>query len=141
MRNASARENHPTREKATRGGEREKFFFLPAAQVSKDAKSIFPQRFHWCRRCRIVRPPIGSLSNNDDDGSQNITRKMNLRRFKLYRAYLEPLNSSNLGAFFRRMSTSSTKRRTGRFHVVVMQYTSKKCTKKRDARVDLLFCS
>ena len=125
------------REKATRGG----VFSLPAAQVSKDAKSIFPQRFHWCRRCRIVRPPIASLSNNDDDGSQNITRKMNLRRFKLYRAYLEPLNSSNLGAFFRRMSTSSTKRRTGRFHVVVMQYTSKKCTKKRDARADLLFCS
>ena len=125
------------REKATRGG----VFSLPAAQVSKDAKSIFPQRFHWCRRCRIVRPPIASLSNNDDDGSQNITRKMNLRRFKLYRAYLEPLNSSSLGAFFRRMSTSSTKRRTGRFHVVVMQYTSKKCTKKRDTRVDLLFYS
>ena len=28
MRNASARENHPTREKATRGGEREKSPFL-----------------------------------------------------------------------------------------------------------------
>ena len=131
----------PREGKATRGGEREQFFSLPAAQVSKDAKSIFPQRFHWCRRRRIVRPLIGSLSNNDDDGSQNITRKMNLRRFKLYRAYLEPLNSSNLGDFFRRMSTSSTKRRTGRFHVVVMQYTSKKCTKKRYGRADLLFCS
>ena len=31
VRNASARENHPTREKATRGGEREKIFSLPAA--------------------------------------------------------------------------------------------------------------
>ena len=31
QRNASARENHPTREKATRGGEREKFFSLPTA--------------------------------------------------------------------------------------------------------------
>ena len=111
-------------------------------KVSKDAKAIFPQRFHWCRRCRIVRPSIGSLSNNNDDGSENITRKMNLRRFKLYRAYLEPLKSSNhgqsfyypwsnLGDFFRCLSTSSTKRRIGRFHVVVMQY----------ARAELLFCS
>ena len=66
---------------------------------------------------------------------------MHLRRFKLYRVYLEPLNSSNVGDFFRRLSTSSTKRRIGRFHVVVMQYASKKCAKKRDARAELLFCS
>ena len=110
-------------------------------KVWKDAKAIFPQRFHWCRRRRSVRPSIGSLSNNEDGGSENITRKMNLRRFKLYGAYLEPLNSSNLGDFFRRLSTSSTKRRIGRFHVVVMRYASKKCTKKRDARAELLFCS
>ena len=62
-------------------------------KVWKDEKAIFPQRFHWCRRRRIVRPLIGSLSNNEDGGSQNITRKMNLSRFKLYRAYLEPLHS------------------------------------------------
>ena len=41
----------------------------------------------------------------------------------------------------RRMSTSSIKRRIGRFHVVVVQWTSKKCTKKRDARAELLFYS
>ena len=40
---------------------------------------------------------IGTLS--DDDGSENITKKMNLRRFKLYRVYLEPFNSSNAGDF------------------------------------------
>ena len=39
---------------------------------------------------------IGTLSNYDDDGSENITKKMNLRHFKLYRVYLEPLNSSNV---------------------------------------------
>ena len=33
------------------------------------------------------------------------------------------------------------KRRIGRLHVVVVQWTSKKCTKKRDARAELLFCS
>ena len=39
------------------------------------------------------------------------------------------------------MSTSSIKRRIGRFHVVVVQWTSKKCTEKRDARAELLFWS
>ena len=39
----------------------------------------------------------------------------------------------------RRMSTSSIKREIGRFHVVFVQWTSKKCTKKRDARAELLF--
>ena len=75
---------------------------------------------------------------------------MNLRPFKLYRVYLEQFNSSNVMLYpcsnkerkiCRSMSTSSTKRPIGRFHVVVVQWTSKKCTKKRDARAELLFCS
>ena len=41
----------------------------------------------------------------------------------------------------RRMSTSCTKRQIGRFHVVVVEWTSKKCTKERDARAELLFWS
>ena len=41
----------------------------------------------------------GSLDNNDDDGSENISKKINLRPFKLYRVYLEPLNSSYVGNF------------------------------------------
>ena len=39
------------------------------------------------------------------------------------------------------MSTSSIKRQIRRFHVVVVQWTSKKCTKKRDACAKLLFWS
>ena len=39
------------------------------------------------------------------------------------------------------MSTSSIKREIRRFHVVVVQWTSKKCTKKRDACAELLFWS
>ena len=31
------------------------------------------------------------------------------------------------------------KRQNRRFHVVIVQWTSKKCTKKRDARAELLF--
>ena len=39
------------------------------------------------------------------------------------------------------MATSSIKRRIGRFYVVVVQWTPKKCTKEREARAELLFCS
>ena len=34
------------------------------------------------------------------------------------------------------MSTSSIKRQVRRFHVVVVQWSPKKCTNKRDARVE-----
>ena len=40
-----------------------------------------------------------------------------------------------------RILTSSIKRHFGRFHVVVVQWTAKEGTKKRDARAELLFCS
>ena len=40
------------------------------------------------------------------------------------------------------MSTSSIKRQIRRFHVAIrVQWTSKKCTKKRDAHEELLFWS
>ena len=42
---------------------------------------------------------IGSLTNDDDDGSENVAKKMNLRPFKLYRVYVDPLNLSNAGDF------------------------------------------
>ena len=41
----------------------------------------------------------GISSNNDDEGSKNITKKRNLRPFKLYRVYLKPRNSSIVGEF------------------------------------------
>ena len=43
---------------------------------------------------------IGSLSNDDDDdGSENVAKKINLRPFKLCRVYVDPLNLSNAGDF------------------------------------------
>ena len=42
---------------------------------------------------------IGTLSEDDDDGSKNVVKKMNLRSFKLNRVYLVPLNMSNAGDF------------------------------------------
>ena len=38
-----------------------------------------------------------SVLQYDDDSIENITKKVNLRPFKLYRVYLEPLNSLNVG--------------------------------------------
>ena len=43
--------------------------------------------------------PLETLSKDDDDGSENISKKVNLRSFKLNRAYLAPLNTSNAGNF------------------------------------------
>ena len=41
------------------------------------------------------------LSKDDanDDGSENVGKKMNLRPFKLNRVYFDPLNMSNAGDF------------------------------------------
>ena len=35
---------------------------------------------------------LGTLSEDDDDGSENVGKKMNVRSFKLSRVYLDPLN-------------------------------------------------
>ena len=42
---------------------------------------------------------VGTLSNDDDDDSGNVAKKVNLRSFKLNRVYLDPLNMSNAGDF------------------------------------------
>ena len=83
--------------------------------------------------------------------------KMNLRSFKVNRAF-GPAQYVKMQATFpeveflrilfrfkKRKENSSShvhvlhKTAIRRFHVVVVQWTSKKCTKKRDARVELLF--
>ena len=45
----------------------------------------------------VLTEGIGSLSNQDDDGCENVAKKMNLRPFKLYLAYLDPLQLSSVG--------------------------------------------
>ena len=103
---------------------------------------------------------IGTLSKDDDDGSENVGKKWiyvlsNLIASVWTRSICQ-MQATFPGLEFlrilftgskrgrkirRRMSTSSIKRQIRRFHVVVVQWTSKKCTKKRDARVGLLFWS
>ena len=53
----------------------------------------------WTQR-KYLWKWIGTLSNNeDDDGSENVAKKKNLRSFKLNRVYFDPLNISNAGNF------------------------------------------
>ena len=40
---------------------------------------------------------LRSLNNHDEDGSENVAKKINLRPFKLHRVYLDVLNLSNVG--------------------------------------------
>ena len=42
---------------------------------------------------------LGTLSNDDDDGSENVAKKTNLRSFKLNRVYLDRFNMSSAGDF------------------------------------------
>ena len=109
-------------------------------------------RFHSRRRRCCLSSLLGTLSNDDDDdGSVNVTKEMNLRSFKLNRVYLEPLNMSNAGNFswsWIRKDFIQVQKEEGKFvvlcprpHVAVVQWTPNKCTKKHDAREELLFWS
>ena len=40
-----------------------------------------------------------TLSNNDSDGYENVTQKVKSRYFKIYRAYSNSFNLSNIGKF------------------------------------------
>ena len=43
---------------------------------------------------------MGSFSNDDDDGSENVAEtKISLHPLQLYHVYLVPLNLSNVGNF------------------------------------------
>ena len=44
--------------------------------------------------------PMESLSNDDGDGYENVTYKVNSRCFELYRAYSISFSSSHLAHFF-----------------------------------------
>ena len=94
------------------------------------------------------------LKQDDDDGSENVAKNMNCVLLNLIASIwsrsLCQMQATFPGVGFysgskrgrkirRRMSTSSMKRQIRRFHVVVVQWTSKKCTKTRDACAELLF--
>ena len=47
--------------------------------------------------CRYLKNR--ELTNNDDEGSENVAKKLNLPHFKCHRVYLELLNLSNVDDF------------------------------------------
>ena len=47
----------------------------------------------------VMKIFVGTLSKDDDDGSENVGKKLNLLSFKLNRVYLDPLNMLNAGHF------------------------------------------
>ena len=93
---------------------------------------------------------IGSLSNSDGDGYENVTWTVKSHCFKLYRAYSISFNSTNVGDLFWSwipkktievqekktekesrflVFTSSTKREIRHFHVVVVQWRQRNIQK------------
>ena len=62
---------------------------------------------------------VGSLSNSDDDGSEDIAKKMNLCPFKLYHVILDQFNLSNCGKFL--MTLSRLKKRKENLSLYVHQ--------------------
>ena len=65
--------------------------FSRASKPWKNKRNLTSTRDHQTK--------LGTLSNDNDDGSENVAKKMNLRSFKLNRVYLDPLNISNAGDF------------------------------------------
>ena len=55
------------------------------------------QKVHF--RLTSVAQKRCCLSNDNDDGSENVAKKMNLPSFNLNRVYLDPLYMSNAGDF------------------------------------------
>ena len=104
----------------------------------------------------VLREKVGSLGNNDDKSSENITKRINLHPFKLYCIYLDQLNLLNVGDLSRswiwlyrgskrerkiccQMFISCIKHCIRRFCMVLVQWTSKKGTKKHDACAEHYF--
>ena len=48
---------------------------------------------------RYAQVRLESLSNDDGNGSENVTQKVNSRCFKLYRSYFNTFNLSNVDDF------------------------------------------
>ena len=63
-------------------------------------KTTVTSTLNFTRLLRVVNTPsVGTLRKDDDDGSENVGKKMNLRSFKLDRVNLDPLNMSIAGDF------------------------------------------
>ena len=122
-------------------------------EVSYTSYPSYPTPKH---HSRLQAWTIGRLSNNDGDGYENDTIKVNSPCFKLYHATSISLNSPNVGIFFRSwirilkdckkgkescclVFPSSTKREMTQFNVEVMQW--RKMYKKAHEKMHMKSCS
>ena len=85
---------------------------------------------------------LGTLSSDEDDSSENVAKKMNLRSFKLNHVYLDPLNMSNAGDFpgveFLRILFKFKKRKENSWsYVHVLHKTSSQEVSRRSRAVDV----
>ena len=127
-------------------------------------RQIIKISLHWeqpsaCFLEGVSKLLIGSLTNNDGDGYENVTWKVNSGCVKLNRTYSISFNPSNFGNFFlelnsKRLYRSSGKEKESRglvftfskkggirtVHIVVVQWRQRNVQKKRDTRAKLLFC-
>ena len=65
------------------------------------------------------------LSNDDDDSSENVAKKLNLLHFKCYRVYLELLNFSNVGEILRTLSRFRKEKENSSSYVHFLYKTSR----------------
>ena len=72
---------------------------IPSARLRFCLKTKHPTVGQTEEKISVVKHKLGTLSKNDDEGSEKDGKKMNLRCFKLDRVYLDPLNMSNAGDF------------------------------------------
>ena len=63
-------------------------------------------------------------SNDDDNSSENVAKKLNLPHFKCYRVYLELLNLSNVGEFLRTLSRFRKEKENSSSYVHFLYKTS-----------------
>ena len=76
-------------------------YWLAFCATKKSCKVWYEQQRPGLEQDVHTHRTSGTLGNDDDDdGSENVAKKMNLRSFKLNRVYLDPLNMSNAGDFF-----------------------------------------
>ena len=102
---------------------------------------------------KVLQYYLGSLSNNDRDGRENVTCKVISRCLKLHRSYFNSFNLSNVDCFSGVDSKRLFQNPGKENEVLVMcsrspqnvklgslrrscAVTAKKCTKKRDARAN-----
>ena len=75
-------------------------YWISFCATAKSCKVWYEQQRPGLEQDVHTHRTSGTLSNDDDDGSENVAKKINLRSFKLNRVYLDPLNMSNVGDFF-----------------------------------------